>query len=295
MAVDELVPVSVAEAAKGRSPRMVMIKPTSGWHLIDLREMWNYRELIYFLTWREVKVRYKQTAIGAAWAVLQPLAMMIVFLLFFNKLAKVDSGNVPYPVFAYAGLMPWQLFSRAITSAASSLVNDRRLITKVYFPRIIVPSATVLAGMVDFAVSTGLLVVLMVIYGVTPGTSLLLVPLVLVLMLVTALGVGFWLSALNAEYRDVAYTMPFLNQFWLFITPVVYPTSLVPEQWRLLYGLNPMAGVVEGFRWAVTGVGPLPWQLMAMSAVVGGAIFLSGMAWFRRCERTFVDVIGSGG
>jgi len=194
-----------------RPSQVVIIKPTRGWHLINLRELWAYRELIYFLTWREVKIRYEQTAIGAAWAVLQPLAMMVVFLLFFNKLAKVDSGPVPYPVFAYAGLMPWQLFSRAITNAASSLVTDRRLITKVYFPRIIVPSASVLAGMVDFAVSTGLLVVLMVIYGVRPGISLLIVPLVLVLMVITALGVGFWLSALNAEYRDVAYTMPFLN------------------------------------------------------------------------------------
>ena len=278
-----------------RPSQVVIIKPTRGWHLINLRELWAYRELIYFLTWREVKIRYKQTAIGAAWAVLQPLAMMVVFLLFFNKLAKVDSGPVPYPVFAYAGLMPWQLFSRAITNAASSLVTDRRLITKVYFPRIIVPSASVLAGMVDFAVSTGLLVVLMVIYGVRPGISLLIVPLVLVLMVITALGVGFWLSALNAEYRDVAYTMPFLNQFWLFITPVVYPTSMVPEAWRLLYGLNPMTGVVEGFRWAVTGVGPAPWELMALSALVGGTIFITGMAWFKRCERTFVDVIGSGG
>jgi lipopolysaccharide transport system permease protein len=281
--------------AETPAPPVVHIRPTPGWRIVDLRELWAYRELIYFLTWRDIKVRYKQTVIGAVWAVLQPLAMMLVFTLFFSKLAKIPSEGIPYPLFAYAGLLPWQLFSRTITDATRSLITDQRLITKVYFPRIMVPMAATLAGMVDFAIAAVLLIVLMATYGVAPGLGVLLLPLFVLLMLVTALGVGFWLSALNAEYRDVAYAMPFLNQFWLFITPVVYPSSLVPEQWRLVYALNPMAGVVEGFRWALLGTGAVSWTVLAVSTSVAVTLFVSGVAWFRRCERTFVDVIGSGG
>jgi len=271
------------------------ISPPTGWGFLDVRELWAYRELVYFLTWRDIKVRYKQTAIGVAWAVLQPLAMMVVFTLFFGRLAKIPSEGVPYPLFAYAALLPWQLFSRTLSESTNSLVTDQRLITRVYFPRIIVPLATTLAATVDFAISAGLLVALMFIYGVAPGAAVVWLPFFVLLMLITVLGTGFWLSALNVEYRDVMYTMPFLNQFWLFLTPVVYPSSLVPEQWRVLYGLNPMAGVVEGFRWALLGVGEGPSPMLAASALVAVSLFVSGIIWFHRREQTFVDAVGSGG
>lgn len=272
-----------------------VIRPTRGLRFLDLRELLAYRELVYFLTWRDIKVRYKQTAIGVAWAILQPLAMMIVFTLFFGTLAKVPSEGVPYPLFAFTALLPWQLFSRTISESTNSLITDQRLITRVYFPRIIVPLATTLAAIVDFMVATVLLVVLMVFYGITPGATVIWLPFFVVLMLVTALGVGFWLSALNVEYRDVMYTVPFINQFWFFLTPVVYPSSLVPEKWRVLYGLNPMTGVVEGFRWALLGIGEGPSPMLVASTLVAVLLFISGIIWFRRRERTFVDVIGSGG
>jgi lipopolysaccharide transport system permease protein len=272
-----------------------IIRPTRGLRFLDLRELSAYRELIYFLTWRDIKVRYKQTAIGIAWAILQPLAMMIVFTLLFGKLAKVPSEGVPYPLFAYTALIPWQLFSRTISESTNSLITDQRLITRVYFPRIIVPMATTLAAIVDFIIATGLLVVLMFIYGFTPGLEIVWLPLFVLLMIVTALGVGFWLSALNVEYRDVMYTVPFINQFWFFLTPVVYPSSLVPEKWRVLYGLNPMTGVVEGFRWTLLGVGEGPSPMLLASTMVSVFLLISGIIWFRRREKTFVDVIGSGG
>jgi lipopolysaccharide transport system permease protein len=240
-------------------------------------------------------VRYKQTAIGIAWAVLQPLAMITVFTLLFGKLAKLPSEGVPYPLFAYAALLPWQLFSRTISESTNSLVTDQRLITRVYFPRLIVPLATTLAALADFAIAAGLLVALMFIYGFLPGVAVLWLPAFVLLMLMTVLGVGFWLSALNVEYRDVMYTMPFLNQFWFFVTPVVYSSSLVPEPWRVLYGLNPMAGVVQGFRWALLGIGGGPSPMLAVSTIIAISLFVSGIAWFHRREQTFVDAIGSGG
>ena len=277
-----------------RAP-VFLIRPTTGWRFLDLREMWVYRELVYFLTWRDIKVRYKQTAIGVAWAVIQPIAMMVVFTLFFGRLAKMPSDGVPYALFAYAGLVPWMVFSRAISDSSSSLVTDQRLITRVYFPRIIVPTATSLAAMLDFAIAASLLVPLMFIYGVTPGVEVVWLPVFLLLMLVTALGIGFWLSALNVEYRDVRYVVPFLSQFWLFLTPVVYPSSIVPERWRTLYGLNPMTGVIEGFRWTLLGTGDGPGPMVAASALVSVCLFVGGIFWFRRRERTFVDAVGSGG
>ncbi len=285
-----------AEDSRGDScdAPVFVIQPTRGWRFLDLRELWFYRELIYLLAWRDIKVRYKQTAIGVAWAILQPLAMMVVFTLFFGKLAKVPSEGVPYPLFAFAALLPWQLFSRAVAESTNSLVTDQRLITRVYFPRIIVPLATTLAATADFVIAAGLLVVLMLIYGVTPGAAVVALPGFVLLMLVTALGVGFWLSALNVEYRDVMYIVPFINQLWLFVTPVVYPSSLVPERWRLLYGLNPMTGVVEGFRWALLGVRGASSPMLAVSALVAVSLFVSGIIWFRRRERAFVDAIGSG-
>lgn len=269
-----------------------VIRPTRGLRFLDLSEIWAYRELIYFLTWRDIKVRYKQTAIGVAWAMLQPLAMMIVFTLFFGRLAKVPSEGAPYPLFAYVGLLPWQLFSRTISESTNSLVTNQRLITRVYFPRIIVPLSTTLAAIVDFMVSSVLLVILMLIYGVVPGPAAIWLPAFVLLMLITSLGVGFWLSALNVEYRDVMYIVPFLNQFWLFLTPVVYPSTLIPEKWRILYGLNPMAGVVEGFRWALLGTGDGPSPMLAVSIIVALFLFVSGIIWFRWRERTFIDALG---
>ncbi|MBI3090860.1 MAG: ABC transporter permease [Candidatus Tectomicrobia bacterium] len=283
-----------SELAANGQPTFV-IQPTRGWRFLDLREIWAYRELVYFLTWRDIKVRYKQTAIGVAWAVIQPLAMMIVFTLFFGRLAKIPSEGVPYPIFAYVALLPWQLFSRTLSETTNSLVTDQRLITRVYFPRIIVPLSATLAALVDFLVSSALLVVLMIIYGIAPGAAVLLLPAFVLLMLVTSLGVGFWLSALNLEYRDVAYVVPFLTQFWLFLTPVVYPSSMIPDYWRPLFGLNPMTGVVEGFRWALLGIGDGPSPMLLISAAFSVCLFLSGIIWFRYRERTFVDAVGSGG
>ncbi|HYR84154.1 MAG TPA: ABC transporter permease [Terriglobia bacterium] len=271
------------------------IRPSSAWRMLDLRELWAYRELIYFLTWRDIKVRYKQTALGIAWALLQPLAMMVVFTLFFGRLAGVSSQGVPYPVFALVALIPWQLFSRAITESTNSLVTDQRLITRVYFPRIIVPISTTLAAVVDFLVSGGLLILLLAFYGMPLRLEMLWLPVFTVLLLVTALGAGFWLSALNVEYRDVMYTIPFLNQFWFFITPVVYSSNIVPERWRAVYGLNPLAGVVEGFRWALIGGGGKPGPMMFASTAVAIVLFTGGIIWFRSRERRFVDAIGSGG
>lgn len=271
-----------------------IIRPTRGWRFLDLRELWAYRELVYFLTWRDVKVRYKQTVIGVAWAVIQPLAMMLVFTLFFGKLAKIPSEGVPYPLFAFAGLLAWQLFSRSLSESTNSLITNQQLITRVYFPRIIVPVAASLAAMVDFVIASVLLVILMGIYGFAPSLELVWLPFFVLLLLVTALGVGFWLSALSVEYRDVMYAVPFLNQLWLFLTPVVYPSSLVPDQWRVLYGLNPMAGVVEGFRWSLLGAGEGPGVMLGASALVAVVVFVSGIIWFRRRERTLVDAVGSG-
>jgi lipopolysaccharide transport system permease protein len=270
------------------------IRPTTGWLSLDIRELWAYRELVYFLAWREIKVRYKQTAIGVAWTVLQPLAMMAVFTVFFSKLANIPSEGVPYPLFAYAALLPWQLFSRTISESTNSLIKDQRLITRVYFPRIIVPLATTIAGIVDFAIASGLLVALMFVYGMTPGTAVIWLLAFILLMVITALGVGFWFSALNVEYRDVMYTVPFLIQFWFFVTPVVYPSSLVPERWQVLYGLNPMVGVVEGFRWALLGVGKGPSPMLAVSILIALFLFVSGIIWFQRSEENFVDRLGSG-
>lgn len=277
----------------GHERPVLVIRRTRGWQFPDLRELWAYRELIYFLTWRDVKVRYKQTAIGVAWAVIQPLAMVLVFTLFFGRLAEGWSAGAPYPLFVYAALLPWQLFSRTLTESTTSLVANQGLISRVYFPRVIVPLASTLSALVDFGVAAVLFIGMMLFYGITPPLSVVWLPVFVLLMLVTAVGVGLWLSALNVEYRDVAYTVPFLTQFWLFVTPVFYPISLVPEQWRALYGLNPMVGVVEGFRWALLGVGEGPSPTLAVSALVAVAGFVSGLVWFRQRERTFADTVGT--
>lgn len=270
---------------------VVVIRPSSGFVPLNLRELWEYRELLYFFTWRDVKVRYKQTVLGVAWAVIQPLFMMLVFTLFFGRLAKIPSDGLPYPIFAFTALLPWQLFSRALTDASTSLVANERLITKAYFPRLLVPASAVMASFVDFAIALVLLVGLMLFYGIVPTMALLTLPLFILLALMTALGVALWLSALDAQYRDVRYTLPFLTQFWLFATPVVYPASLVPEDWRLLYGLNPMTGVVEGFRWALLGKGGGMEPMLAVSVIASMAIFVGGLYYFSRMEKNLADVV----
>lgn len=266
------------------------IDPPSGWASIGFRELWDYRELLYFLTLRDIKVRYKQTALGAAWAVIQPFFMMLVFSLFFGRLAKVPSDGIPYPVFAFCALLPWQLFAHALTESSNSLVANERLITKVYFPRLIVPLAAVLGGLVDFAVAFVILLVMMAYYGIVPTLAIVTLPAFILLAIMTALGAGLWLSALNVKYRDVRYTINFMIQFWLFATPVAYPSSIVPERWRALYGLNPMAGVVEGFRWALLGKQP-PGAMLAVSVAVVIAILIGGLYYFRRMEQEFADVV----
>jgi len=257
-----------------------VIRATSGFQPLQLGEIWRFRELLYFLTWRDIKVRYKQTALGAAWAIIQPVFMMVVFTLAFGKLAKVPSDGVPYPVFAYAALLPWQLFAHSLTEASNSLVSNERLITKVYFPRLVVPIAAVLGGLMDFAVSFVVLLGLMAYYGIRPGMAIVTLPLFLLLAIATALGVGLWLSALNVRYRDIRYTIAFLTQLWLFATPVAYPSSLVPARYRVLYGLNPMAGVVEGFRWALLGKAPPSMSLIAASSIVVVVILTGGLMYF---------------
>lgn len=284
-----------AALAMPAPPRAILVDRRGSGLLVWLRELWEFRELTYFLVWRDLKVRYKQTVIGIVWAVLQPLALMLVFTLFFGTLARMPSEGIPYPLFAYAGLLPWQMFSRGLSESANSLVADQRLITRVYFPRLIVPIATIVAALVDFAMAAALLLVLMPLYGQWPSPNLVWLPLFLLVLLAASLGVGFWLSALNLEFRDVRYIVPFLSQLWMFLTPVVYPTSLVPPHWQWLYAVNPMVGVVEGFRWALFGTGQGLSPTLVWSSLVAVGLCLSGAAFFRTRERTFADVVGSGG
>ena len=269
----------------------IQISPANAWPRVELRELWKYRELLYFLTWRDLKVHYKQTALGAAWAVIQPLFMMIVFSVFFGRLAGVPSDGVPYPVFTFCALLPWQVFANALTASSNSLVSNQNLITKVYFPRLVVPISAVLGGLVDFAIAFVILIGMLVFYGIVPGWQILALPAFILFAVMTALAVGLWLSALNVQYRDVRYTINFLIQFWLFATPVAYPSSIVPAQWRVLYGLNPMAGVVEGFRWCLLSQRESPSPLILVSALVVLALLVGGLFYFRRMEQDFADVV----
>ena len=269
----------------------VVIEPPRGGFRLGLRELWAHRELVYFLTWRDIKVRYKQTALGAAWAIIQPLSTMVVFSLFFGRLAKVPSDGVPYPLFAFAALVPWTFFANGLTQSANSVVASQNLVTKVYFPRLAIPVATVLAGALDFVLAFLLLVVLMMYYGVTPSARVLLVVPFSLLALVTALGVGFWLAALNVQYRDVRYTVPFLVQIWLFATPIAYPSSLLSEPWRTIYGLNPMVAVVDGFRSALLGTPAPTTATVVVSSIAAIVVAIGGAIYFRRMERTFADVV----
>ena len=258
---------------------------------MQLGEVWQFRELLAFLVWREVKIRYKQTALGVAWAILQPIFTMVVFSVFFGRIGHIPSDGLPYPVFAFSALVPWQLFAFALAESSNSVVANQRLVTKVYFPRVIMPMAAVGVGLVDFCLSLGVLLGLMAFYRVVPSSAILTLPLWTLLAVTTALAVGVWLSALNVRYRDIRYTLPFLTQVWLFATPVAYPSSLVPERWRTLYALNPMVGVVDGFRWALLGRAAAPPMTVAVSAAAMIALLTLGLFYFRRTERTFADVI----
>ncbi len=270
---------------------LLRITPPRGWLELRLKEVWAYRELLYFFVWRDVKIRYKQTVIGVAWVVLQPLLTMAVFTLFFGRLAKLPSQGLPYPVFYFAALVPWTYFATALQSATNVVVENQRVITKVYFPRLVLPVSAVLTGLVDFAIGFGVLVALTLGYGLRPTAAMLWLPALLLLAVLTALGVGLWLSALNALYRDVRYVVPFLVQFWMLASPVAYPSTLVPERWRWLYGLNPMAGVIEGFRWAMTGHGEAPGAVVAASAAMVLAALLGGLVYFQRMESNVADLV----
>lgn len=271
---------------------LTVVRPSRKWPSLELRALWEYRELLYFLVWRDVKVRYKQTVLGVAWAVLQPFLTMVIFTIFLGHLVRVPSDGLPYPIFAYAALLPWQLFAHTITECGNSVVANQQLITKVYFPRLVIPIAAVLAGVVDFAVAFVVLIGMLLYYGIGVTAAVITLPLFLLLAIAAALGVGLWLAALNVQYRDVRYTLPFLTQLWLLATPVAYPTSLVPEAWRALYALNPMVGVVEGFRWALLGAGrAVSGGPLAVSLLATALLLVGGLAYFRRMEHTFADLI----
>jgi lipopolysaccharide transport system permease protein len=269
----------------------LIIKPSKGWSFPSLSELWEYRELLYFFAWRDIKVRYKQTALGAAWAVIQPFFTMVVFTIFFGNLANVPSEGIPYPIFAYCALVPWTYFANALTQSSSSMVANRGIITKVYFPRIIIPIGMMLSGLVDFVIAFLVLLGMMLYYRVVPTAAVVFLPLLVLLSMATALGVGLWLSALNVVYRDVQYAVPFLVQFWLFATPIAYPSTIVPDFWRPIYGLNPMAGVVEGFRWSLLrsqiGVG----LMFYVSLTLVGLLLVGGVLYFNRMERAFADIV----
>lgn len=281
----------VGDCERADAPGLVVIEPPRGWAHLGLRELWQHRDLLYFLAWRDIKVRYSQAFMGVAWAVLQPLLMMAIFTVFLGRLAKVPSDGIPYPVFALSGLVSWTYFANAVTGATESLVASANLVSKVYFPRLLVPLAALLSWLPDLVIASVLLVVLMLIYGIVPAVTTALLPAFAVFAVLAAASVSTWLSALNVSYRDVRYAVPFVVQLWLFATPVVYPASLVPQRWRPVFGLNPMAGVVEGFRWAMFGTEAPMWGLMGASLAVTLVLFVGGLYWFRRVEHRFADVI----
>ena len=284
--------MSITKLADKADRSITILEPAKGLGALNLRDLWLYRELIYFMTWRDLKVRYKQTLLGASWAILRPFLTMVVFSIFFGDLAQVPSDGVPYPIFSFAALVPWGLFSDAVSVAGRSLVQNRHMITKVYFPRVILPLSSILAGVVDFLIAFVILGGMMIYYRIPPTVNVWTLPLFLLLALVTSAGVGLWLAALNVQYRDVNYMTPFLTQFWLFVTPIAYPASMVPEKWQLIYSLNPMAGVVEGFRWALLGTEQgAPGAMLAVSSLVAVVLMVSGLIYFRRMERNFADMV----
>ncbi len=281
----------VAQREATHTIPMVRIAPSRGWVPLRLSDLWEYRELVYFLTWRDIKARYKQTFFGAAWAILQPVLTMLIFSVFFGRLAHIPSDGIPYPLFALAALVPWSFFANALIQSSNSLVLNAELIKKVYFPRLAMPIATALGGVIDFALAFVVLLIMMLFYGRTPTVNIIWLPFFGLLALISALGVGLWLSTLNVQFRDVRHVVPFLTQLWLFATPVAYPSSLLPEPWRTVYGINPMVGVVEGFRWALLGTRAAPGAVIFVSALVAVIILSSGGFYLRRMERTFADVV----
>jgi len=269
-----------------------VIRPSKGWiSLLNFRELRHYKDLLYILIWREIKVRYKQTTIGIGWAVLQPFLAMVIFSIFFGRLAKIPSEGIPYPIFSYCALLPWQFFSKALTEASTCLVTERVMVTKIYFPRLLLPTSIVLAGLLDFGIAFLLLLGMIAFYGITLSWTALVAPLFLILAIFAALGISYWLSALDAIYRDVRYTLPLLTQLWLFASPIVYPSSMVPEAWRTIYGINPMVSVIEGFRWSLLGQKPPDPAMFTVSCVTVGLIFVIGLIYFRRTERTLADKV----
>ena len=281
-----------ATRAEPRPTYHLRIEPSRGWVSLKLRELWEYRELLYFLTWRDVKVRYKQTVLGAAWAIIQPFFTMVVFSLFFGNLAKIPSDGIPYPIFSYAALVPWTFFANGMSQSSNSLVGAANLIKKIYFPRLVIPISAVVSGVVDFALAFIVLLGMMLAYGIVPTINVIFLPLLLLLAFVTALGVGMWLSAMNVQFRDVRYTVPFLTQFWMFATPIAYPSSLIQnELLRTIYGINPMTGVIEGFRWALLNTDTAPGPMVIVSSLAAVALLVSGAFYFRRMEKTFADVV----
>lgn len=271
---------------------VLIIQPTKGWVSLQLREVWRYRELLFFLIWRDIKVRYKQTVIGAAWAIIQPVTTMVVFSLFFGGLAKIPSDGIPYPIFSYAALVPWLFFANGLGQASNSLVGSSNLIKKVYFPRLVIPLSNVMSGIVDFLLAFAVLIVLMLGYGIVPTINVIWLPVFLLISFITALGVGLWLSAMNVEFRDIRYIIPFLTQIWMFITPIAYPSSLITnETLRALYAINPMAGTIDGFRWALLGTNTPPGIGLVISTIVAVLLLISGAYYFRRMEKNFADVV----
>ncbi|HCS39018.1 MAG TPA: phosphate ABC transporter permease [Anaerolineaceae bacterium] len=275
-----------------KKPETVIIQPVKGLVALNLRDLWIYRELVYFLTWRDLKVRYKQSVLGVLWAIIKPFLAMVVFTVFFGNLAKLPSDGLPYPIWSYTGLLPWEFFAAALSVSARSMLTSGNMVSKIYFPRIIVPLASVFANLVDFLIAFVILIGMMIFYHITPTINMLWLPAFMLLAIITALGVGLWFSALLVMYRDINYMLPFITQLWMFISPVVYASSIVPEKWRVLYSLNPMAGVVEGFRWALLGtqqsISPL---MIAISSIIALTLFISGLFFFRRMERVFADMI----
>ena len=270
---------------------LTIIEPSKGWVPIDLKEFWNYRELFYFLTKRDIQVRYKQTVLGGLWAIIQPVFTMVVFTLFFGRLAKMPSDGIPYPIFVYAGLLPWTYFSNALSASGNSLVGSANLITKVYFPRLIIPASSSLAGLLDFFIAMLVLVAMMIYYHFLPGVGMLLFPILVGLTFLCAVGVGLWLSALNVQYRDIRYVIPFIVQLWMFVSPVIYPVSMVKEKYQWLLALNPMGGVIKAYRTSILGHLPIDWFLLGISTAIIFTLFLSGLYYFRRMEKTFADVV----
>jgi lipopolysaccharide transport system permease protein len=274
-----------------KSTAVVRIEPSRGWRSLGLRELWNYQELVYFLIWRDIKVRYKQTVLGALWAIIQPLFTMLIFALFFGRLAKVPSDGIPYPIFSYTALVPWTFFAAGLTQASNSLVQSSNMLKKIYFPRMAMPIGTVISGCVDFGFAFAVLLAMMAFYGIVPTWRVLWVPLFLLLALVTCLGASLWLSPMNVQFRDIRYAIPFLTQFWMFATPIAYPSSLLPKPWRAVYAINPMVGVVEGFRWALLSAHTAPGRMIVVSSTVALGLLVSGAFYFRRQEKTFADVV----